>query len=237
MYALKYHNISAEEFYHVLKLSSLNKQQFLSILYNSSRNDDITLTYCIQKLEPQTMSATIQCCQIALTALCFSDKYNIYLNNVMMNYMIDVAKQEYFCIIPEFLELPFRLKMYSTIWYRSNMNVYMIFCLYLVNIGIIHYNLVETILSNTSNISSQNDKILSYIFHFLHLFRFNNGLAILLYSLLLYLATAGIYISRPTHRDILMYLYHKVKCSSDIADEIKNKTLHQLSLCLDITTP
>lgn len=254
--ALLLHNITPDSLYDVLKSSSLNPTYVYVMLdemhYGTADIDNLMLTYNAKFVTPKNINATIQTVQILLTATQHLEGYGIFLNNVLMNYMIDVVMNKYYGIQPfhklrnifsiDAAAVSFRLKMYSTIWYRSNINIYLIFCLYLLNLGILHIKFTELILQTisltTSNISANNDKVLTYIFDYLRLFSVNEGLALILFNLMTYLTTAGIYICKPAHKNIIQYLYGMIQNPDfKISEEMKNKLDHLLSVCLETTIP
>jgi hypothetical protein len=169
-------------------------------------------------------------------------KLHTYVNNSIIDYIISVINRKFEATknIREHTK-EFRFAIYTNHWYRSNLNMYTLFCLYLMNTGIIrarHTEVINTIVTNMPTVdyhSMPDDRILTFIFEFLHLFRVNKWLAQLFILFIQYISQHDIQIRIPYQKEAYEYIYNKIQEDYSIPEYIKDDVTEAMAMAVALS--
>jgi hypothetical protein len=245
--ALKFHNISVDDFYDILKTQSIRPSEVFNLLQAvctndiTSRNkDSYTLTYHSTFVTPITLNSTLKLCQIMLTVVDYyaQDETKIinnpyhyihtYINDTILHYFTDVAEHKFRTVdnIKQHIK-KFRFTVYTNYWYKSNINLYLIFCLYLANIGIITHKYKEVLVHLASTIPTTHqceiecDSVLTFVFQYMQLFSANQWLCILFINMVSYISARNLPLHNEYQTDACAYIYNRLMEVDEIDDESK----------------
>jgi len=249
---LKFHNISMDNFYDILKTQSIKVHQVFQVLNAVCKNSITThnkkcfnLTYDSTYVTPIKLKHTTKVIQIMLTVIdhyaqdetkIINNPYHyvhMYVNDTLFNYFVDVVAHKFGTNNIRDLNSiqAFKYTIQVNYWYKSNINLYLIFCLYLTNLGIIKYKYTEVMMNLVSTIPTvcnyepASDSILTFIFEFMQLFSANQWLAMLFTTAISYISTRKIQLQNDYQKDACLYVYNAILDTNDIKyDIIQNLT-------------
>jgi hypothetical protein len=249
--ALKQFNMTPEHLYHVTKNQCFNFHQVQQLLYDVARDKvttknklDYALTYDSKFVTPIKINNTIRLSQIMLTVVDYNTEdpkrlinnpYNyiqIYVNDILIMYLIEVVTRKFIITRDVYHHTQhFRFVMYANYWYKSNINIYVMFCLYLCNLGVIYRQHREVIMHLATTMPSIgrgqviNDFTLTFIFQFMELFTVGKWLATLFHMFIKYISENQLTekLKNDTYATkSCIYIHKEILNEDDISIDIKD---------------
>lgn len=146
----------------------------------------------------------------------------VYANDIIINYYISVMERQ-FKTKCDMYQLcgRYRLAVYTSMWYKSNINMYALFTLYMLNLGVIHVRYTEAILFMTNDGVDYEHKNSNSILDFINFFRLNELILLLFATILSYILIAGVTISTYRQKDIMEYLHACLSSSFHSSDSFE----------------
>ena len=245
---LAMHSLTPVDFYYMMKAQSFNAYQTYEMLDAICKNkitkdnkSHYVLNHSSDFATPPQINATIKMSHIILTSIdcisayddqiinCQYYSLHTYVNNNTIDYIINVITKRFETTknIREYTK-EFRFTIYTNYWYRSNINLYVIFCLYLMNRGVLrakHTEVISTLASNISTIDNHSihkDTTLTFAFEFFHLFQVNKWMSQFFIIFLQYIKQHNIYIESSYQKETCEYIYQKIMEECNIPEYIKD---------------
>lgn len=235
------HVYNCKILFNMLKYSSLNSTDVYNTLYyidqdliTKDNKYKICIKYKLTDINQQRIINTIKLVQIMLQMIEHRfDENNIInnpycfvystLNNILIDYFCDVAEQKYNTKANRQVTTKFRyMIIYENSWYKFNINLYVIFILYLINLDIISKKHLKEIRKNIkcglcimdSNYYDIKHPI--YDTNLMYLFNYNDSMAIA-YSIMFDKCNES------------LALFNTIMDSNKISRFIKNYVANQVS--------
>jgi len=169
-YKPKLFNIDPCKLAILLKHSSLNPNTVYDVLYaidqdlvTTQNKSMITVKYANININNEKIKNSIKLVQIMLLMLeqrfdennIINNPYCVIytmINSMIIDYFSDVLMAKYSVVITKQITTKFRYMIYyENSWYKSNINLYLVFLLYMINLNIISYKHLKKIRKNIRN--------------------------------------------------------------------------------------
>lgn len=143
-----FHKMSFNDFYDIIEYSAFEFNNIIKVIYDIAYNKinninkyDINLQYILQ-FDKSTRDSSIMCMKILLTMIDFyvtgefmiNNPYyylQTYISNILMNYIVDDVQQSYYISKNENIISKFRLILFQSKWYKTNIDIYQLFKTYI----------------------------------------------------------------------------------------------------------